>query len=73
MEEEAEELGETVQSTAKEIAEALLTTYVQFADEMLNAVVKISDKDMRSSSIEYYTAKRNKAAKWLKQYESANN
>lgn len=73
MGEEAEELGETVQSTAEEIAEALLTAYVQFADKMLNAVAKISDKDIRSSSIEYYTAKRDKAVKWLEQYESANN
>lgn len=73
MEEEAEELDETVESTAEEIAEALLIAYVQFADQMLDSAFKIVNKDIRSSNIEYYTVKRDKAVKWLEQYESANN
>ena len=76
MEEEAEELAETVESTAQEVVEVLLTQYMRNANYMLNRVLRnitIDDGDMRSRGIAYYTAKRDKAAKWLEQYESANN
>ncbi len=70
MEEDAEEMGETVQSTAKEIAFVLSEQYLKYADHVCRIHAK--DDNAQAWTAEY-TPKKNKFAEWLKQYECTQN
>ena len=72
MEEDAEELEETVQSTPEEIACVLAEQYIKYAKDMCTDAAKISDSHERRSRMEFYAKRGDKFTKWIERFKQDN-